>query len=88
VSRAIGDRLDRLRDSPSPTRQPKHASPRARVTDREVPLPAFILVCPACGASLGTAADVAHFVGSCPSCSRRIASRRRGSRVGLEQRGT
>lgn len=58
------------------------APPRpAVVADREVPLAAFYLVCPACGTSLGSSADVAHFVGSCPSCSRRVASRRRGSRV-------
>jgi hypothetical protein len=59
------------------------AAPQKQAADREVPLRAFFLVCPACGASLGTAADVAHYVGSCPSCSRRVATRRRGSRVSL-----
>jgi predicted RNA-binding Zn-ribbon protein involved in translation (DUF1610 family) len=57
------------------------AARAAVVADREVPLAAFYLVCPACGTSLGSTADVAHFIGSCPSCSRRVASRRRGSRV-------
>ena len=52
-------------------------------TDREVPVGAFMLVCPACGAPLGAVADVAHYVGSCPACSRRVAARRRGSRVSL-----
>lgn len=59
-------------------------SPRATANaDQEVPLGSFFLVCPACGTSLGTTADVAHYVGSCPSCSRTVASRRRGSRVSL-----
>lgn len=67
-----------------PTSAPAPHRPATRPTvlaDREVPLAAFFLVCPACGASLGSSADVAHFIGSCPSCSRRVASRRRGSRV-------
>ena len=90
VSRTVGGRLDgRL--------TPIHALADARAAarsaakrggappaDREVPVAAFILVCPACGASLGTSADVAHYVGSCPACSRRVASRRRGSRIALE----
>jgi hypothetical protein len=64
------------------THAPRAAAPHAP-SDREVPVTPFHLVCPACGASLGAAADVAHYVGSCPSCSRRVASRRRGARISL-----
>lgn len=90
VSRAIGARLEGrltpvhdLADARAGGR-PGAARRAAPPADREVPVAAFILVCPACGASLGTAADVAHYVGSCPACSRRVASRRRGARVALE----
>ena len=64
---------------------PAAAAPTAGAgpADREVPVAAFLLVCPACGATLGSAADVAHYVGSCPGCSRRVATRRRGARVSL-----
>ena len=97
VSRALGHRLSGVtrREPVSREPAPREPAPRDRAagsasaaarltTDREVPVAAFILVCPACGSSLGTAADVAHYVGSCPSCSRRVTSRRRGSRIGLE----
>ena len=88
VSRSIGSRLHgRIAAMPpAPERggaAAATAAAQARPAEREVPIAAFILVCPACGASLGTAADVAHYVGSCPSCSRRVSSRRRGSRVAL-----
>ncbi len=77
VARATGGRVtDR-------ERPPARAAITHPVADREVPVAAFHLVCPACGASLGTAADVAHYVGSCPACSRRVASRRRGARITL-----
>ena len=85
LSRTVAGRLDDFTPAPAPPSRPA-SGPVARAAtgpDREVPLSPFILVCPACGASLGTAADVAHYVGSCPACSRRVASRRRGSRVGL-----
>ena len=85
LSRSVAGRLDGLTPLAAPARpdaEPR-GHPVATVADREVALTPFILVCPACGASLGTAADVAHYVGSCPACSRRVASRRRGSRVGL-----
>jgi hypothetical protein len=80
VTRAIGPRVDAVADAPAP----RGGLGAARLVDREVPIAAFILVCPACGASLGTAADIAHYVGSCPACSRRVTSRRRGSRIGFE----
>lgn len=68
------------RATPGPAAMP---APTSAHVEQEVAVATFILVCPACGAALGNTADVAHFVGSCPSCSRRIASRRRGSRVSL-----
>ena len=87
LSRTVAGRLDDITPAPEapprPDAAPHAAARAAAVADREVPLSPFILVCPACGASLGTAADVAHYVGSCPACSRRVASRRRGSRVSL-----
>lgn len=87
VTRAVSGRVEGVTAA-----QPRAAEPsrpaaratRAPLADREVPIGSFILVCPACGSSLGTAADVAHYVGSCPSCARRVTSRRRGSRIAFE----
>jgi hypothetical protein len=79
VARTVGPRLAGGHEP----RAARDLGGRRPVADREVPVAAFHLVCPACGASLGTAADVAHYVGSCPACSRRVASRRRGSRISL-----
>lgn len=81
VARAAGGRVSGVTAAPREIRARSREVPAA---DREVPIAAFVLVCPACGSSLGTVADVAHYVGSCPSCSRRVSSRRRGSRVTFE----
>ena len=81
VARAGGGRVSGVTAA---HREGRAESRAALPADREVPLAAFILVCPACGSSLGNTADVAHYVGSCPSCSRRVSSRRRGSRVTFE----
>lgn len=79
LARAGGPRLVGAHDP----LEPMTPDVARRATEREVPVGAFFLVCPACGASLGASADIAHYVGSCPSCSRRVATRRRGSRVAL-----
>lgn len=83
VARMVGGRVEGV-TAAVPGAPPVREGARAPMTDREVPIAPFILVCPACGSSLGTAADVAHYVGSCPSCSRRVTSRRRGSRIAFE----
>lgn len=87
VTRAVSGRVEGVAAAAPRVATPaRPAAPvaRAPLADREVPIGSFVLVCPACGASLGTAADVAHYVGSCPSCSRRVTSRRRGSRIAFE----